>query len=111
MWSIMVQQPVQCLRWLMVNAGHVVRGNHDNALGYGVGCRCMGTFREYSVATRDWHRTLLSEADCEFLRQMLIRLTGSSGRDGTSARPTQRRKAICRVPGDGVGRAGCGPGK
>ena len=26
-------QPVECLRWLMGNAGHVVRGNHDNALG------------------------------------------------------------------------------
>ncbi len=63
-------QPVECLRWLMANAGHVVRGNHDNALGYGVDCRCMGSFREYSVATREWHRTLLSEADREFLRRM-----------------------------------------
>jgi putative phosphoesterase len=63
-------QPVECLRWLTVNAGHFVRGNHDNALGYGASCQCMGTFREYSVATRQWHRTLLSEADCEFLRQM-----------------------------------------
>jgi protein phosphatase len=63
-------QPVQCLRWLTVNADHFVRGNHDNALGYGASCQCMGTFREYSVATRAWHRTLLSETDCEFLRQM-----------------------------------------
>jgi putative phosphoesterase len=63
-------QPVECLRWLANSASHLVRGNHDNALGYGASCRCMGTFREYSVATRDWHRTLLSEADCQFLRQM-----------------------------------------
>jgi predicted phosphodiesterase len=47
-----------------------VRGNHDNALRLGVDCRCLGTFREYSQATRDWHRTLLREADYEFLRQM-----------------------------------------
>ena len=66
-------QPVECLRWLAENADHVVRGNHDNALGFGVDCRCMGTFREYSVATRAWHRTLLNHAECEFLRQMLIR--------------------------------------
>jgi predicted phosphodiesterase len=47
-----------------------VRGNHDNALGFGVDCQCMGTFREYSLATRDWHRTLLGETDLQFLRQM-----------------------------------------
>ena len=63
-------QPVECLRWLMVSADHIVRGNHNNALGYGVDCRCMGSFREYSVATRDWHWTLLSEAEREFLRGM-----------------------------------------
>lgn len=32
-------------------------------------CRCLGTFREYSLATRAWHQTLLSDADREFLRQ------------------------------------------
>ena len=32
MSSIMGPQPVECLRWLMVNAGHVVRGNHDDAV-------------------------------------------------------------------------------
>jgi putative phosphoesterase len=63
-------QPVECLRWLGQNATHAVRGNHDNALGFGVDCQCMGTFREYSLATRDWHRTLLSDQDREFLRQM-----------------------------------------
>ena len=63
-------QPVECLRWLAENAGHIVRGNHDNALGFDVDCQCMGSFREYSLATRDWHRTLLSDADRGFLRQM-----------------------------------------
>jgi putative phosphoesterase len=66
-------QPVECLRWLAENADHSVRGNHDNALGFDVDCRCMGTFREYSVATRAWHRTLLAPTDCDFLRGMLIR--------------------------------------
>ncbi len=65
-------QPAECLRWLRENADHLVRGNHDNALGYGVDCRCMGTFREYSLATRAWHRTLLSDDECEFLRTMQV---------------------------------------
>lgn len=65
-------QPVECLHWLMADAGHLVRGNHDNALGYSVDCMCMGSFREYSLATRNWHRTLLNEAEHEFLRQMPV---------------------------------------
>jgi putative phosphoesterase len=62
--------PVECLRWLADNADHVVRGNHDNALGFDLDCRCMGSFREYSLTTRAWHRTLVSDADREFLREM-----------------------------------------
>jgi hypothetical protein len=30
----------------------------------------MGSFREYFLATRAWHRTLLDEADLEFLRKL-----------------------------------------
>jgi predicted phosphodiesterase len=32
----------------------------------------MGTFREYSVTTREWHKTLLDESDKKFLREMPI---------------------------------------
>jgi putative phosphoesterase len=63
-------QPAECLRWVTQHVEYAVRGNHDNALGFGAGCHCMESFREYSVATRQWHRTVLSEANCEFLRQM-----------------------------------------
>jgi predicted phosphodiesterase len=60
--------PVECLRWVAANADHAVRGNHDNALAFDLDCRCMGTFRDYSLATRAWHGTLVSEADLDFLR-------------------------------------------
>ncbi len=62
--------PVECLRWIAGHAEFRVRGNHDNALGYGVDCRCMGSFREAAVATRAWHRTLLAPDDFAFLRSL-----------------------------------------
>lgn len=62
--------PVECIRWLRVHADHCVRGNHDNALAFHLDCQCMGSFREFSLATRAWHRTLVDEADREFLAKM-----------------------------------------
>jgi putative phosphoesterase len=59
--------PVECIRWLAEHADHLVRGNHDNALSFDQDCRCMGSFREYSLATRAWHRTLVTAADRVFL--------------------------------------------
>jgi putative phosphoesterase len=63
-------QPVECVRWLKDHADYLVRGNHDNALALDVDCQCLGTFRDYSVATRAWHRTLLGQAEREFLQQL-----------------------------------------
>jgi putative phosphoesterase len=72
--------PVDCLRWVAEYADHVVRGNHDNALALDADCRCMGSFREFSLATRAWHRTLLDETDFLFLRQMpTVRFFGWQG--------------------------------
>ena len=62
--------PVECLDWVRENVTYAVLGNHDNAVGFDMDCQCMGTFREYSVATRAWHRTLLDQADYEFLRRL-----------------------------------------
>jgi putative phosphoesterase len=63
-------EPVECVRWLARNANHVVRGNHDNALAFDQDCQCLGTFREFSLATRAWHRTLLGRSELGFLRAM-----------------------------------------
>lgn len=62
--------PKECLNFVKENADYYVRGNHDNAIGYDADCNCMGTFREYSVATREWHKKLLNEDDINFLRSM-----------------------------------------
>ncbi|HKI20538.1 MAG TPA: metallophosphoesterase family protein [Isosphaeraceae bacterium] len=60
--------PVECLHWVAEHAEFRVRGNHDNALAFSVDCRCMGSFREASLVTRAWHRTLLDPADLALLR-------------------------------------------
>jgi putative phosphoesterase len=64
--------PKECLTFIKENADFYVRGNHDNALGYDVDCDCMGTFRNYSIVTREWHKTLLDENDLSFLRNMPV---------------------------------------
>jgi putative phosphoesterase len=62
--------PVECLRWVAEHARYRVRGNHDNALAFGVDCQCMGSFREMSEVTRAWHQTLLAPDDFAFLRAL-----------------------------------------
>ncbi len=62
--------PVECLEFIRQNADYYVRGNHDNALGYGVECGSMGTFKEFSVQTRKWHTTILNDKQKDFLKQM-----------------------------------------
>jgi putative phosphoesterase len=66
-------QPVECLQWLAENADHIVRGNHDNALGFDADCRCTREFQEYSRTTRHWHRGLLNDGDYQFLCSLPIR--------------------------------------
>lgn len=64
--------PKECLKFIKENADYYVRGNHDNALGYDTDCNSMGTFREFSYATRAWHKTLLDKDDIKFLRDMPV---------------------------------------
>ncbi len=64
--------PKECLTFIKENADYYVRGNHDNALGFDTDCNCMGPFREYSIVTREWHKTLLVEDDKKFLRDMPV---------------------------------------
>ncbi len=62
--------PVECIRWLAQNGDHLVRGNHDNALAFDLDCHCIGSFREASLTTRAWHRTLVGTEEREVLRRL-----------------------------------------
>jgi putative phosphoesterase len=64
--------PRECLQWLLLHASYHVQGNHDRALAFGADCHCLGAFREYSLATRDWHRALLDKPEKSFLRQLPV---------------------------------------
>jgi len=64
--------PKECLEFIKNKADYYVIGNHDNALGNNTDCNSMGTFREFSIATREWHKTLLDENDKKFLRSMPV---------------------------------------
>lgn len=64
--------PKPCLDFLRQHADFYVRGNHDHAIAYAADCGCGGDFREMSVATRQWHRTVLEEKELGFLRRMPI---------------------------------------
>jgi putative phosphoesterase len=64
--------PRQCVAFLEAYADYLVRGNHDNAIGYDVDCRSRGDFHDLAVATRAWHKTLLGQKDIAFLRTMPI---------------------------------------
>jgi putative phosphoesterase len=60
--------PRECVEYIQAFADYVVRGNHDNALGYGVDCRSRADFHDMAVATRAWHKKLLGLKDLAFLK-------------------------------------------
>jgi predicted phosphodiesterase len=62
--------PQPCLAYIRQHADWVICGNHDHALGFEVDCGCRGDFRELSVTTRTWHRTLVHKDDLAFLRSL-----------------------------------------
>lgn len=64
--------PKECVDFIKNNADFLVRGNHDNALGFDTDCNSMGTFRKFSIETRNWHKTILNEDDKKFLRNLPV---------------------------------------
>ena len=60
--------PGAVIDWVRNNCMAVIRGNHDNAVGFMVDCGCGYKYKHLSVATREYTWKVLSEADMEFLR-------------------------------------------
>jgi putative phosphoesterase len=62
--------PVETLEFVRSHASMVIRGNHDDSVGFGSDCRCSPRFRAMAEATRDYTRSILSPTDKQFLRDL-----------------------------------------
>ena len=67
--------PREALQWLRERASHIVRGNHDTAVGYRVDCQCVPPYRELSLATRAYMWQLLDEEELAYLRNLPVNRT------------------------------------
>ncbi len=66
--------PGEVVDWLRENADIIVMGNHDNAVAWGVDCRCGEKTHELSVYTREnISLKLLHEDQINYLREMPLR--------------------------------------
>jgi protein phosphatase len=62
--------PAEAIEFVRSRASLMIRGNHDNAIGYEVDCRCSPRFRAMAEATGDYTRSVLSPRDKQFLRDL-----------------------------------------
>lgn len=65
--------PDEIVGWVRKHAFAVVRGNHDNAVGFGEDCRSAPLFRRLSVETRKKTVPMLSTENLAFLRAIPTR--------------------------------------
>ena len=62
--------PREAVEWVRQRASVIIRGNHDNAIGFGEDCHCSPRFREMALATTELTDRLLSEEQKKFLREL-----------------------------------------
>jgi putative phosphoesterase len=62
--------PAEVIDFIRSHASVVIRGNHDHSVGFGAECGCSPRFRAMAEATRDYTRSVLSERDKQFLRDL-----------------------------------------
>ncbi|MFB3916343.1 MAG: metallophosphoesterase [Terriglobales bacterium] len=72
-------QPAEIVDFVRSNAAVVVRGNHDNAVGFDVDPRCTLRYREMAEQTRRFTQSTLSEEQKEFLRNLPLTVQFTRG--------------------------------
>ncbi len=63
-------RPKECLQKLKEETLFFVRGNHDNAAGFGVDCRCSPAMHDLSAETRKFTRKVLNPQELKFLANL-----------------------------------------
>jgi len=66
--------PTKVVEFVRSRAKHVVRGNHDQFIGYGEDPRCIPHFREMADATGKFTESQLSAGDKEYLCDLPLQL-------------------------------------
>ncbi len=67
-------EPREVVDFVMEKADIVIRGNHDQCLGYGDDPRCSAPFRAMAEETRKFSDTILTATHKEYLRSLPERL-------------------------------------
>jgi len=67
-------EPKEVVDFVMEKTDMVVRGNHDQCLGYGDDPRCSAQFREMAEATRRFSESVVTTSQKEYLRSLPERL-------------------------------------
>lgn len=62
--------PAEVIAWVRSRASHIVRGNHDHAVGTGEDCRSAPLYRDLAVATREYFRVRLAATDLVYLASL-----------------------------------------
>jgi predicted phosphodiesterase len=119
-------QPGEVISYIRKRAVYVVRGNHDQSVGFGETPRCSPRFRDIAEATQRYTEAVLSEEDKKYLRSLPLhvdawvgktrcRLSHSLPSDRPFASyppPAERWEGGCRVEADVLlvagGHAPCG---
>jgi putative phosphoesterase len=67
-------QPREVIDFVRENAALVVRGNHDQCIGYGDEPRCSPRFRDMAEATRQFTDAIVTLEQKQYLRSLLPRI-------------------------------------
>jgi putative phosphoesterase len=62
--------PIEAIDWVRRHASLIIRGNHDNAIGFKVDSQCSPRFRAMAGATGWVTERLLTEEQKNFLREL-----------------------------------------
>jgi putative phosphoesterase len=62
--------PLAIIEFVRSHASVIVRGNHDNAVGFGADCGCSARFRAMADAMKDYTVSVSSEEQKQFLREL-----------------------------------------